>query len=158
MDLLGGIGGGGFKNRIPKWLLLSPLLPPGAVDHQAPLLDKSALQLPEGRSALEGHLQLSVTTPTHALALVDPNPAFSLPAGLTFVQTVYVDGPQLGVFCTESIPHGVRFGPFQGKVVNTSEIKTYDDNSLMWEVTPRVRGGGGGEKPPSPTRIQAGGD
>ncbi|OWK49897.1 PR domain zinc finger protein 14 [Lonchura striata] len=32
------------------------------------------------------------------------------------------------------LPEGVRFGPFQGKVVNTSEIKTYDDNSLMWEI------------------------
>ncbi|KFP91229.1 PR domain zinc finger protein 14, partial [Apaloderma vittatum] len=40
----------------------------------------------------------------------------------------------LGVFCTETIAKGVRFGPFQGKVVNTSEIKTYDDNSLMWEI------------------------
>ncbi|XP_009333352.1 PREDICTED: PR domain zinc finger protein 14 [Pygoscelis adeliae] len=41
---------------------------------------------------------------------------------------------ELGVFCTDPIPKGVRFGPFQGKVVNTSEIKTYDDNSLMWEI------------------------
>lgn len=54
------------------------------------------------------------------------------------MQTVCTDGPQLGVFCTETIPKGIRFGPFQGKVVNTSEIKTYDDNSLMWEV-PEVR-------------------
>ncbi|XP_062987378.1 PR domain zinc finger protein 14 [Elgaria multicarinata webbii] len=74
---------------------------PGTVDAQTPLLDKSALQLPEG---------------------------------LTVLQTVDVEGPQLGVFCTETIPKGVRFGPFQGKVVNTSEIKTYDDNSLMWEI------------------------
>lgn len=50
------------------------------------------------------------------------------------LQTVFIDGPQLGVFCTETILKGIRFGPFQGKVVNTSEIKTYDDNSLMWEV------------------------
>uniref|UniRef100_A0A8D0GCJ3 PR/SET domain 14 n=1 Tax=Sphenodon punctatus TaxID=8508 RepID=A0A8D0GCJ3_SPHPU len=42
--------------------------------------------------------------------------------------------PQLGVFCTEPVPKGLRFGPFQGRVVNTSEIKTYDDNSLMWEI------------------------
>lgn len=50
------------------------------------------------------------------------------------LQTVFIDGPQLGIFCTETILKGIRFGPFQGKVVNTSEIKTYDDNSLMWEV------------------------
>ncbi|XP_010214080.1 PREDICTED: PR domain zinc finger protein 14 [Tinamus guttatus] len=43
-------------------------------------------------------------------------------------------GKELGVFCTEPIAKGVRFGPFRGKVVNTSEIKTYDDNSLMWEI------------------------
>ncbi|XP_066480503.1 PR domain zinc finger protein 14 [Tiliqua scincoides] len=58
--------------------------------------------------------------------------ALQLPEGLTI--SGFVDGPQLGVFCTETIPKGVRFGPFQGKVVNTSEIKTYDDNSLMWEI------------------------
>ncbi|XP_013917501.1 PREDICTED: PR domain zinc finger protein 14 [Thamnophis sirtalis] len=57
-----------------------------------------------------------------------------LPKGLTVLQTVFIDGPQLGVFCTETILKGIRFGPFQGKVVNTSEIKTYDDNSLMWEI------------------------
>ncbi|XP_063156039.1 PR domain zinc finger protein 14 [Candoia aspera] len=57
-----------------------------------------------------------------------------LPKGLTVLQTVFLDGPQLGVFCTETILKGIRFGPFQGKVVNTSEIKTYDDNSLMWEI------------------------
>lgn len=50
------------------------------------------------------------------------------------LRAAYGDVSQLGVFCTEPIPKGVRFGPFQGRVVNTSEIKTYDDNSLMWEV------------------------
>ncbi|XP_053169471.1 PR domain zinc finger protein 14 [Hemicordylus capensis] len=57
-----------------------------------------------------------------------------LPEGMTVLQTLTGDGPQLGIFCTETILKGVRFGPFQGKVVNTSEIKTYDDNSLMWEI------------------------
>lgn len=50
------------------------------------------------------------------------------------LRVAYGDVSQLGVFCTAPVPKGVRFGPFQGKVVNTSEIKTYDDNSLMWEV------------------------
>ncbi|XP_060100319.1 PR domain zinc finger protein 14 [Heteronotia binoei] len=64
-----------------------------------------------------------------------PDPAsLQLPEGLTVLQTMCVEGPQLGVFCTQAIPKGVRFGPFQGRVVNTSEIKTYDDNSLMWEI------------------------
>ncbi|KGL94264.1 PR domain zinc finger protein 14, partial [Charadrius vociferus] len=56
------------------------------------------------------------------------------PAGLSVLRVAYGDVFQLGVFCTDPIPKGVRFGPFQGKVVNTSEIKTYDDNSLMWEI------------------------
>uniref|UniRef100_A0A8C6ZUW0 PR/SET domain 14 n=1 Tax=Nothoprocta perdicaria TaxID=30464 RepID=A0A8C6ZUW0_NOTPE len=59
-------------------------------------------------------------------------------AGLAVLRAACGDVSQLGVFCTEPIAKGVRFGPFRGKVVNTSEIKTYDDNSLMWEVgTPR---------------------
>uniref|UniRef100_A0A8C4P865 PR/SET domain 14 n=1 Tax=Dromaius novaehollandiae TaxID=8790 RepID=A0A8C4P865_DRONO len=60
------------------------------------------------------------------------------PTGLAVLRAACGDVSQLGVFCTDPIPKGVRFGPFQGKVVNTSEIKTYDDNSLMWEVG-RVR-------------------
>ncbi|XP_064909821.1 PR domain zinc finger protein 14 [Columba livia] len=60
--------------------------------------------------------------------------SLQLPEGLSVLRVVYGDVSQLGVFCTDPIPKGVRFGPFQGKVVNTSEIKTYDDNSLMWEI------------------------
>lgn len=56
------------------------------------------------------------------------------------LRVAYGDVWHLGVFCTAPIPKGVRFGPFQGKVVNTTEIKTYDDNSLMWEVA--AAGGG----------------
>ena len=29
---------------------------------------------------------------------------------------------------------GTKFGPFKGRIINTSEIKANDDNSLMWEV------------------------
>ncbi|XP_053323738.1 PR domain zinc finger protein 14 [Spea bombifrons] len=57
-----------------------------------------------------------------------------LPEGLCIFKTMYGDIPKSGVFSANIIPKGVRFGPFQGKVVNTSEIKTYDDNSLMWEI------------------------
>ena len=40
-----------------------------------------------------------------------------------------------GVFCTRTvIAKGTKFGPFKGRIINTSEIKTNDDNSLMWEV------------------------
>ncbi|KAM6143012.1 LOW QUALITY PROTEIN: PR domain zinc finger protein 14 [Phoenicopterus ruber ruber] len=59
--------------------------------------------------------------------------SLQLPEGLSVLRVAYGDVSQLGVFY-DPIPKGVRFGPFQGKVVNTSEIKTYDDNSLMWEI------------------------
>ncbi|XP_065607853.1 LOW QUALITY PROTEIN: PR domain zinc finger protein 14 [Cyrtonyx montezumae] len=63
-----------------------------------------------------------------------PRSARAVPAGLAVLRVAYGDIWHVGVFCTAPIPKGVRFGPFQGKVVNTTEIKTYDDNSLMWEV------------------------
>lgn len=80
------------------------------------------------------------------------------------MRVAYGDVSQLGVFCTDPIPKGVRFGPFQGKVVNTSEIKTYDDNSLMWEVaeapsgSPRTpsTGPGRGFRPPLCRSLQGG--
>lgn len=53
--------------------------------------------------------------------------------------------PHFGVFCCSLIAKGVRFGPFQGKVVNASEVKAYGDNSLMWEVSLKV---GRGSAPP----------
>lgn len=56
-------------------------------------------------------------------------------AGLTVLQAAWGNVSHRGVFTDKSsIPKGTRFGPFQGKLVNTSEIKTYDDNTLMWEV------------------------
>ncbi|KAK6299491.1 hypothetical protein J4Q44_G00295240 [Coregonus suidteri] len=61
--------------------------------------------------------------------------ALGLPKGLSIHQTSYGSLSHYGVFAEKSaITKGTRFGPFQGKLVNTSEIKTYDDNTLMWEV------------------------
>ncbi|XP_075684388.1 PR domain zinc finger protein 14 [Rhinoderma darwinii] len=60
--------------------------------------------------------------------------SLQLPEGLTVMKTKFVDLPKSGVFSTSIIPKGVKYGPFQGRVVNTSEIKTYDDNSVMWEI------------------------
>ncbi|KAM4543472.1 PR domain zinc finger protein 14 [Fundulus diaphanus] len=57
------------------------------------------------------------------------------PEGLVVLQAAWGSIYHCGVFTDKvSIPKGTRFGPFQGKLVNTSEIKTYDDNTLMWEV------------------------
>ncbi|XP_064620585.1 PR domain zinc finger protein 14-like [Lineus longissimus] len=59
----------------------------------------------------------------------------NLPEGLKIVQTSCAGATHYGVFCEMTvIARGTRFGPFSGKVVHTSEIKTNDDNSFMWEV------------------------
>ncbi len=56
-------------------------------------------------------------------------------SGLLILQSNCGSLSHYGIFADKStIPKGTRFGPFQGKHVNTSEIKTYDDNTLMWEV------------------------
>ncbi|XP_029979595.1 PR domain zinc finger protein 14 [Sphaeramia orbicularis] len=61
--------------------------------------------------------------------------SLDLPDGLCILQAAWGNVTHCGVFTDKSsIPKGTRFGPFQGKLVNTSEIKTYDDNTLMWEV------------------------
>ncbi|XP_014163322.1 PR domain zinc finger protein 14 [Geospiza fortis] len=85
-----------------------------------------------------GHVGLSfpvvlLRAADSAAPLLDRD-SLQLPEGLSVLRVAYGDVSQLGVFCMDPIPKGVRFGPFQGKVVNTSEIKTYDDNSLMWEI------------------------
>eukprot|EP00106_Octopus_bimaculoides_P010424 XP_014777866.1 PREDICTED: PR domain zinc finger protein 14-like [Octopus bimaculoides] len=55
--------------------------------------------------------------------------------GLAIYQTTFAGAVHYGIFCTNTvISKGTRFGPFKGRIVNTSEIKTHDDNSFMWEV------------------------
>ncbi|XP_055958319.1 PR domain zinc finger protein 14 [Patella vulgata] len=50
-------------------------------------------------------------------------------------QTGFAGTIHCGVFCSKTvIAKGTRYGPFKGRVVNTSEVKTNDDNSFMWEV------------------------
>uniref|UniRef100_A0A8C9V4Q0 PR domain containing 14 n=1 Tax=Scleropages formosus TaxID=113540 RepID=A0A8C9V4Q0_SCLFO len=64
-----------------------------------------------------------------------PLTALELPEGLSILQTQYGGVAHFGVFAKEGIiPKGTRFGPFRGRLVNTSEIKIYDDNTLMWEI------------------------
>ncbi|CAD5113857.1 DgyrCDS3021 [Dimorphilus gyrociliatus] len=59
----------------------------------------------------------------------------NLPQGLELRRTNTGGFVQYGVFCSDStFSKGIRFGPFQGKIVNTSEIKSHDDNTYMWEI------------------------
>ncbi|XP_041349213.1 PR domain zinc finger protein 14-like [Gigantopelta aegis] len=67
---------------------------------------------------------------------VEP-PVQDLPAELFISQTNIAGIAHCGVFCRKDVAcirKGTRYGPFKGKVVNTSEIKTFDDNSFMWEI------------------------
>ena len=55
---------------------------------------------------------------------------------LSISQTCLAGVIHSGVFNRgDVIAKGVKYGPFKGKIVNTSEIKTFDDNSYMWEVS-----------------------
>ncbi|XP_063306464.1 PR domain zinc finger protein 14 [Pelobates fuscus] len=75
--------------------------------------------------------------PSHITGLdsqIQDRDSLQLPEGLSLLKILHDDLPKSGVFSTNIIPKGVKFGPFQGKIVNTSEIKTYDDNSVMWEI------------------------
>nr|5ECJ_A Chain A, PR domain zinc finger protein 14,Protein CBFA2T2 [Mus musculus]5ECJ_B Chain B, PR domain zinc finger protein 14,Protein CBFA2T2 [Mus musculus] len=60
--------------------------------------------------------------------------SLQLPEGLCLMQTSFGDVPHFGVFCSDFIAKGVRFGPFRGRVVNASEVKAHRDNSRMWEI------------------------
>ncbi|XP_052264537.1 PR domain zinc finger protein 14-like [Dreissena polymorpha] len=64
----------------------------------------------------------------------DPAPS-GLPQEFCVCPTTFAGMVHYGVFCRkQTIPKGTRYGPFKGKVVNTSEIKSFDDNSFMWEI------------------------
>ncbi|KAK2101430.1 PR domain zinc finger protein 14 [Saguinus oedipus] len=62
------------------------------------------------------------------------NDSLQLPEALCLMRTIFGEVPHFGMFCSSFFAKGVRFGPFQGKVVNASEVKTYGDNSVMWEI------------------------
>ncbi|KAH9498666.1 PR domain zinc finger protein 14 [Bulinus truncatus] len=56
-------------------------------------------------------------------------------SGLVLAQTNFGGVVHYAVFCGQQvIPKGSRFGPFKGRVVNPSEMKTFDDNAYMWEI------------------------
>ncbi|XP_028289742.1 PR domain zinc finger protein 14 [Gouania willdenowi] len=92
-----------------------------------------------GRQRSVGHAISGLILPEHSVSdshiLPLDKETLELPEGLTVLQAAWADTAHCGVFTEKnSISKGTRFGPFQGKLVNTSEIKTYDDNTLMWEV------------------------
>ena len=69
-------------------------------------------------------------------------------AGLAIKQATLAGVVHYGVFCSKPvISKGSCFGPFHGKLVNMSEMKTNDDNSFMWEVRPPCAASCGCEAP-----------
>ncbi|XP_005392167.1 PREDICTED: PR domain zinc finger protein 14 [Chinchilla lanigera] len=60
--------------------------------------------------------------------------SLQLPEGLCLMRTMLGATPHFGVFCSSFLAKGIRFGPFQGKVISASELKTHSDNSVVWEI------------------------
>ena len=56
-----------------------------------------------------------------------------VPAELT-VKPSKIANAGLGVFATQFIPRGVRFGPFEGRRKLKEELTEGEDTSYMWEV------------------------
>ena len=56
-----------------------------------------------------------------------------VPAELT-VKPSKIPNCGLGVFATQFIPRGVRFGPYEGRRVLKEELTKGEDTSYMWEV------------------------
>ncbi|XP_059972439.1 PR domain zinc finger protein 14 [Mesoplodon densirostris] len=86
------------------------------------------------RHAISGLLVPTDSSGSGSLPRTPDNNSLQLPEGLCLGQTKFGGVAHFGVFCSSPVAKGVRFGPFQGKVVNTSEVRTYGDNSLMWEI------------------------
>ncbi|XP_004372651.2 PR domain zinc finger protein 14 [Trichechus manatus latirostris] len=84
--------------------------------------------------AISGFLVPTGSSGSNSLPQNLDKDALQLPEGLCLLRTTFGGVPHFGVFCSTLIAKGVRFGPFQGKVINASEVKTYGDNSLMWEI------------------------
>ncbi|EGW14634.1 PR domain zinc finger protein 14 [Cricetulus griseus] len=84
--------------------------------------------------AISGILIPPDSSGSNCLPKILDKDSLQLPEGLCLMQTEFGDVPHFGVFCSNFIAEGVRFGPFQGKVVNASEVKTHRDNSRMWEI------------------------
>ncbi|XP_073748794.1 PR domain zinc finger protein 14 isoform X2 [Callorhinus ursinus] len=102
-------------------LVLFGVIP--SVEHSAPL-----------HHAISGFLVPTDSSGPDSLCRTLDKDSLQLPEGLCLKQTMFGEVRHFGVFCSSLIAKGVRFGPFQGKVVNASEVKTYGDNSLMWEI------------------------
>ncbi|CAH6777288.1 PR domain zinc finger protein 14 [Phodopus roborovskii] len=91
--------------------------------------------LPAGtHHAISGILVPAASSGSNGLPKILDKDSLQLPEGLCLLQTALGDVLHFGVFCSNFIAKGVRFGPFQGKVVNASEVKTHRDNSRMWEI------------------------
>ncbi|XP_024594796.1 PR domain zinc finger protein 14 [Neophocaena asiaeorientalis asiaeorientalis] len=84
--------------------------------------------------AISGLLVPTDSSGSRSLPRTLDNDSLQLPEGLCLGHTKFGEVAHFGVFCSSPVAKGVRFGPFQGKVVNTSEVRTYGDNSLMWEI------------------------
>ena len=57
----------------------------------------------------------------------------TLPSGLE-IRESSIEGAGLGVYSTEPIQPGIRFGPYQGMKVHRSVVNDERNSGYMWEV------------------------
>nr|XP_003479982.1 PR domain zinc finger protein 14 [Cavia porcellus] len=60
--------------------------------------------------------------------------SLQLPEGLYLMRVMLGATPHFGVFCSSFLAKGIKFGPFEGKLISTSELKIHNDNSQVWEI------------------------
>ncbi|XP_052778842.1 PR domain zinc finger protein 14-like [Mya arenaria] len=87
---------------------------------------------PPAHQSISG-TQDDVTNETRDSRVIEVK-GLELPEGLAIKKTELGAVSQYGVFCSKTVvTKGTRFGPFNSRVINTSEVKAQDDTSHMWE-------------------------
>ncbi|KAK2151075.1 hypothetical protein LSH36_376g01007 [Paralvinella palmiformis] len=96
---------------------------------------RSSTFLPSTAGSIDRILGAGEVSPKIATVKPIDLSTLDLPEGLELFQTTFAGAVHYGIFCKKTvIPRGTRLGPFHGRQVNTSEIKTNDDNTYMWEI------------------------
>ncbi|XP_070533246.1 PR domain zinc finger protein 14-like isoform X2 [Ptychodera flava] len=97
--------------------------------------DRSSFRSPHKFSTLNGFAFQKSNSQNTMTSLDLDTTSFDIPEGIAIYQTTFAGCMHYGVFCNKDvIPKGSKFGPFVGRIVHTSEIKTNDDNTHMWEI------------------------
>ena len=109
-------------SSVSIWLLLRLLL----------LVCEDCEEIHHGDCPVHGPLLTLDPSSSHDEASLQYTTVF-VPSELT-VKPSKIANAGLGVFATQFIPRGVRFGPYEGRRVLKEELTKGEDTSYMWEV------------------------